>query len=162
MSSAADWGGFLSAEAAAAAALAGLVFVAVSINLPKILQYEGVSGRAAEALILLVGVLAACTVALAPHQTDPVLGFEVLVIGVSVWLCTSTLHVRSLGMRGRPWWWLATRVALCQIATLPFVVAGASLILGSRGAMYWFIPGCIFSFVAGMVSAWVLLVEILR
>jgi hypothetical protein len=37
--SAADWGGFAGAVAAATAALAGLLFVAVSINLRRILEY---------------------------------------------------------------------------------------------------------------------------
>jgi hypothetical protein len=34
--------------------------------------------------------------------------------------------------------------------------------MGAPGALYWLIPGLIFSFAAGIVGAWVLLVEIRR
>jgi modulator of FtsH protease len=56
-----DWHDFLLALAGAAGVLTGLVFVGVSINLEKIMSQPGfgLSGRAAEALILLVAVLTA-------------------------------------------------------------------------------------------------------
>jgi hypothetical protein len=41
------WAGFATAVAAATATLTGLLFVAVSINLQRILQYPNLSGRAA-------------------------------------------------------------------------------------------------------------------
>jgi len=66
----ATWTNFLSAEAGASAALAGLIFVAVSINIKKIIEYKGVPGRAAEALSLLIGVLLISTFGLAPNQSD--------------------------------------------------------------------------------------------
>jgi len=40
----ATWGNFLVAQAGAAAALTRLIFVAVSMNLPKILEYSGAVG----------------------------------------------------------------------------------------------------------------------
>jgi len=63
---------------------------------------------------------------------------------------------------GHPRAWLAYRVGLGQLATLPFCVAGLMLLLRSPTAVYWLVPGFVFSFVASMVSAWVLLVEIRR
>ena len=74
----AGWSNFLSAETGAAATLAGLIFVAVSINLSKILEYPGVPGRAAEALALLIGVLLSCTFGLAPNQPARVTGLRTL------------------------------------------------------------------------------------
>jgi hypothetical protein len=57
---------FFLAQAGAAGVLVGLVFVGVSINLEKILSDpgSGLTGRAAEALILLVAVLTASTLLL--------------------------------------------------------------------------------------------------
>jgi hypothetical protein len=156
------WSNFLVAEAGAAAALTGLIFVAVSINLAKILEYPGASGRAGEALTLLLGVLLICGLALVPNQPETVLGGELLAMGSFLWLTAIAAHVRFRRPPGHLWWWLALRVTLSQLATLPFCIAGAGLIFGWRGAMYWLVPGCIFSFVAGVLSAWVLLVEILR
>jgi hypothetical protein len=49
-----------------------------------------------------------------------------------------------------------------QSATLPFVVAGATLLAHAGGGLYWLVPGVVFSFLTGVANAWVLLVEILR
>jgi hypothetical protein len=157
----AGWSNFLSAETGAAATLAGLIFVAVSINLSKILEYPGVPGRAAEALALLIGVLLAGTFGLAPNQPEKLLGAEFLAVGGSLWLLTLTFHLGEL-RRKNPWWWLASRALLSQCATLSLCIAGLSLMVGHAEGMYWLIPGCVFSFVASITSAWVLLIEILR
>ena len=55
-----------------------------------------------------------------------------------------------------------SRMTLTIAATLPFVVAGAALILNRDGALYWTAGGVIVSIVAGVWNAWVLMVEILR
>lgn len=53
-------------------------------------------------------------------------------------------------------------IALAQLATVPFVLAGITLVLGTLGGLYWLVPGLIFSMTLGVATAWVLLVEILR
>jgi hypothetical protein len=161
----AAWSTFFATEAGAAAALAGLIFVSVSINIKKIIEYqsEGVAGRAAEALALLIGILLISTFGLAPNQSGKVLGVEILAVGILLWLMATVLLVRRLGVkRRRPWWWLASRSILSQCAALPFCFAGILLALGHAEGMYWLIPGCVFSFLASTISAWVLLIEILR
>ncbi len=40
--------------------------------------------------------------------------------------------------------------------------AGVLLLFGDEDGLYWLVPGFGLSFVAGTISAWVLLVEILR
>lgn len=158
----AAWTNFLVAEAGASAALAGLIFVAVSINVKKIIEYQGVAGRAAEALALLIGVLLISTFGLAPNQSEKLLGSEILAVGGLLWVMTVILQTGQLGARRRAWWWLATRALLCQCATVPFCIAGILLIRGNPDGMYWLIPGCVFTFLASTISAWVLLIEILR
>jgi hypothetical protein len=157
----ADWSNFLIAETGAAAALAGLIFVAVSINLSKIIEYQGVAGRAAEALALLIGVLFIGTFGLAPNQSGRILGSEFVAVGGLLWLMTVRFHVGQF-FRRQPWWWLASRALLCQVATLSFCIAGILLILGRPSGMYWLIPGCVVSFLSATTSAWVLLIEVLR
>jgi hypothetical protein len=161
----AAWSTFFATEAGAAAALAGLIFVSVSINVKKIIEYqsEGVAARAAEALALLIGVLLISTFGLAPNQSGKVLGVEILAVGFLLWLMATVFLVDRLGAkRRRPWWWLASRAFLAQCATIPFCVAGILLILARPDGIYWLIPGCVFSFLASTISAWVLLIEILR
>ena len=50
--SAAEWESLFVAEAGASAALAGLLVVALSINLERILKGSGLPGRAGEARVL--------------------------------------------------------------------------------------------------------------
>jgi hypothetical protein len=160
-----DWSNFLVAETGAAAALAGLIFVAVSLNLAKILEYPGVSGRAGEALCLLMGVVLVGTFGLAPNQSIKWLGIEVLSVGAVLWLITVTFHLLNIvrqSSKHRRWWWMPTRVLICQCATLSFCIAGILLIEGNPSGMKWLLPACIFSFIASTTSAWVLLVEINR
>ncbi len=82
-----EWHDFFLAQAGAAGVLTGLVFVGVSINLPKIVSDpgSGLPGRAAEALILLVGVLTASILLLVPGQGQLMVGAEVLVVGLATW-----------------------------------------------------------------------------
>jgi hypothetical protein len=163
VNAAAPWGSFLGAEAAAAAALAGLILVGVSINLSKVLAYPGVPDRALEALVILLGVVLVSTVALAPNLPNRTLGMALAVIGIAVWLVPTVLQIRVLLRRPtQPWWWLVQCAILCQLATVPFWVAGLSLVLGFPQGLYWLIPGCVFAFVASVASAWILLVEIVR
>jgi hypothetical protein len=76
------WGELLLAEAGASAALAGPLFVAISINLERILQGTGLPGRAGEAIVLLVAVLVVSTLGLVPGQSPTVLGAELLGAGL--------------------------------------------------------------------------------
>jgi hypothetical protein len=66
MTLAAEWANFFIAELGALAALTGFVVVAISINLPRILAYPWLPGRAGEALIGPVGAISATALILIP------------------------------------------------------------------------------------------------
>jgi hypothetical protein len=93
------WEELFLAEAGASAALAGLLFVAISINLTKILEVRGLVGRAGEAIVLLVAVLVVSTLVLVPDQARIALGSELLVTGLLAWSILVVIHVRAV--RGR-------------------------------------------------------------
>jgi len=156
------WENFFVAEVGASAALTGLLFVAVSINLGKILAHPQLPGRAGETLLILVGALAASTLGLVPGQSRVELGAELLVVGFVVWALPALRHLRTRSAPGEPAYWLRTRVLTHELATLPFVIAGGSLLAERGGGLYWLAPGMILAFAAGIVNAWVLLVEIQR
>jgi len=90
--SAAEWESLFVAEAGASAALAGLLFVALSINLERILKGTGLPGRAGEAIVLLLTVLVVSTFGLVPGQSPRVLGAEVLGFGLLPWLILIGIH----------------------------------------------------------------------
>ncbi len=159
----AEWNTLFAVQAGAAATLTGLVFVAFSLNQSRIMTYPGLPGRAAESLLQLMEVFLISTVALIPGQPHWILAVEFLVIGGVLWVAQMIGQIRYLRLRaGHPWRWFLYRAVLSQFSSVPFLVAGVTLLLGNPDALYWLVPGFVFSFVAGIVSAWVLLVEILR
>ena len=156
-----DWENFLVANAGAAAALAGLLFVSVSINISKILSYPSLPGRAIEAILLLFNVLVASMLGLIPQSSRP-LGAEILAASLFVWLVILSLQIRDVRRPGQRALWSATRIVTGQLGLLPMIAAGVSLLAERGGGLYWLAAGAIFSFGAALIDAWVLLVEILR
>jgi hypothetical protein len=71
-----DWNTFLAAQAGAAATLTGLVFVATSINLSRVISTPGLPGRAAESLLQLFTALIVATCALIPGQPLAAVGLD--------------------------------------------------------------------------------------
>jgi hypothetical protein len=158
-----DWNTLLAVEAGAAATLTGLVFVAFSINQTRIMAFPGLPGRAAESILQFLQVFLVATFALVPRQPDRILAIEFLTTGVIMWVAQIVVQIRYLKVRaGHPWSWFVYRAVLTQFATLPFCAAGIALLSGAPAALYWMVPGFAFSFIAGGVGAWVLMVEILR
>jgi hypothetical protein len=163
-----DWHDFFLAQAGAAGVLTGLVFVGVSINLEKILAdpNSGLPGRAAEALILLVAVLTASVLLLVPGQSTALIGVELLAVGLAAWGWIVAIQLRRLGywrtMRPDLRQAFVLRVALGQLATLPLVIAGVAVLTVGLGGLYWLVAGTVFSILAALSEAWVLLVEINR
>src|SRR3712207_2970309 len=82
-----EWNEFFLASASAAGVLTGLVFVGVSINLEKIMSTPryGLTGRALEALVLLIAVLVVTSLLLVPGQGMVLAGGEVLTVGMADW-----------------------------------------------------------------------------
>ncbi len=158
-----EWTAYLAVQAGAAATLTGLVFVAVSLNLSKIISFPGLSSRAGESLLQLLDVFFISSVALIPGQSPKLLGLEVFLIGFVSWVAQVTGQVRYFFNRaGHPLTWLTFRAIGAQLATLPFCIGGVEMIGSSPHSFYWLAVGFTFSFVAALFSAWVLLVEILR
>ena len=163
ISSTNDWSTYLSAQASASASLTGLVFVAVSINLTRVLSVPGLVGRAAESIIQLFGVFILSTVTLIPKQSFAALGLEILVLASIFWLLQTVLQMIYMRRRrGHPLRWLVSRLIQTQFASIPFFVSGILLMRGSSAGFYWSVPGFVFSLVSGVLNAWILLVEILR
>ncbi len=90
-----SWTNFFVAEVGASAALVGLLFVAVSINLTKIIQYPSLPGRAFEALTVLVVVLLVATLAHVPGQSTTALGIEVTSTAAVGWATTVFIQLAS-------------------------------------------------------------------
>jgi hypothetical protein len=152
------WHDFLVAEVGASAGLAGLPFVAVSINLSSILKYPHLPIRAIEALTTLLCVRVICSWALVPGQTRFTYGLEIGGTGIVAWIIQTTglIQTRKSGYEYFP------RFLFNLLPPVPYVVAGVMLVLHQPSAIYWIVPGTLLSLVAGVYCAWVLLIEIQR
>lgn len=130
------WHDFFVAEAGAAAALAGLLFVALSINIRPILALPPLTTRAGGALSLLANVLLVATVGLVPNQSSAVLATGILIISGSTWAGTLIAHLHRgfpTEYRGR---YIQALVVL-QLALVPFLIAGVTLLMEAGGGLYW-------------------------
>lgn len=159
----ASWTTFFSAQVSASAALAGLTFVAVSINLAQIVKQRQLVARAAKALLSLMGVLLASTLCLVPALAIPWLGWELVALGVVIWATITLTQFRA--SYKNPFVGMAPKIyfsLLAQVSVLPFLIGGVSLVCGRGGGLYWLAAGAIFSLIAALLDAWVLLIEIQR
>lgn len=157
-----EWADLFVATAGASAALAGLVFVAVSINIERILKFKGLPERALEAVLLLLGVLLVSVVGLIPGQSETALGAELLGIGLFLAAAIGRLPISYTGDEDEPRGYRPGRWSVRVAGIAPFLVAGVSVLIGSGGGLYWVVAGVVFAIAGAVVNAWVLLVEILR
>jgi hypothetical protein len=159
----ADWQTFFAAELGATAALTGLVVVAVSVNLGRIMAHPLLPGRALEALFSLMGAVLLSSLMLIPHQPARVLAVECVLVGVFSLFAPLRFQVQALrhstpNAEARPF----TRAVLACMVGVPFLIAGWVLWSGAAAGVYWAAAGVILSLLVGVIGAWVLLVEINR
>lgn len=159
----AGWENFFLAQVGASAALAGLVFVSVSISLPKILAQATLPRRAFQALAVLVQILITASLALVPGQPLMLLGIEILALGLAVWIMVAAFDLRLLrSASGEYRKRTALRMVLSELTAGLYVVAGIVLAIEGGQGFYWLVPAILLAFVVAMIDAWVLLVEINR
>jgi hypothetical protein len=163
----AGWDDFFMAQVGASAALAGLLFVGVSINMPKILSSPILPRRALQALVILLAILVVSSMLLVPSQSVALVGLEVLVTGAATWVIVSVLDVRTLRspvLVGTPYRRAyQTTVLLSQAAILPYLAGGVVMLAtGESWGLYLVVFAVILSFLKAISDAWVLLVEINR
>ena len=157
----AEWHELLVASAGAAAALAGLVFVAVSINVERILHLEGLPERALQTVLLLLGAVIVSLFGLIPQSTAA-LGVVLLATGLALTgFFAATSRTTLKDTRGHSGWLLSRLVATVP-GYVPYVVAGVSLLVEAGGGLRWLAAGIIGALIGAVVNAWELLVEILR
>ncbi len=161
------WGDLFLAAAGATAALSGLIFVGLSVNIRSVLQTEKregqnlLTGRAIEALAALLLVLLISLVALTPDIPRWALATFILLAGLG----SATSPVRALlasrqqASIGFP---LVLRLVTAAGLTVTLLLAGVTLASSHGGGLYWLPVAFVLAIVIAAINAWVLLVEVLR
>lgn len=157
------WTDFAVGVSGAAAALAGLLVVSISINVREIAGDAALAPRAASALGMLVTPLVTAICVLIPDQSRDALGVELLVVGVvSAFVLIRQSWPRDLAPHRTVRSWFIGQAMWVVITVVPLLVAGIGLLTTELGALYWLPLSVIGALIGGLLQAWVLLIEILR
>jgi hypothetical protein len=157
------WTDFSVAVVGASAALTGLLFVAVSINIDQILAIEALAGRALSTMILFVVPLVVGVLVLVPGQSATALGLELIATGAVAG--GGLLRINRPANRGElepRSSWVLIRLVPSVTITVFLILAGTGLIARAGGGLYWVAPAIVVAFVGGLATVWVLLVEVRR
>ncbi|WP_127792745.1 hypothetical protein [Agromyces sp. LHK192] len=160
------WSEFNVAMVGATAALAGLLIVAMSVNIATILQSPTLPARAAASIATLVLAIAVTGLALAPGLAAWVYGLIVLVAaaGTSVFELHAIRVIRhdSSAHGGTP----GERVAKSIAGVVPLVVylvGAVALLAGATALGLWSLAvATILAIASAILYAWIVLVEVLR
>ena len=159
----ADWQNFYVMTGGAAAALTGLLFVAMSLHAKAIMDNRFYSNRAIGTLTSLTSQLLLAGVVLIPGQSVTAIGVEVEAAA----LFFLGLTIRSILSRGPesgsvPTTRLRQAVELVggTIWLVLFNAAGVSLIVRGGGGFYWLAAVMFFMFAWNIYIAWVLITEV--
>jgi len=156
------WNEFFVATAGAAAALAGLIIVAMSVNIAKIIAIPSMPARAAATISSLVLIVVVAAAGLIPDQSALAFGVETLVLTALALGFAVDAAVRILREGYGPRGSLLVKSAVPVVQIVPFAIGGVMLVAGVDGGLVSVACGVILVFIGSVLSAWVLLVEILR
>jgi len=155
-----QWNNYFLMVGGGAAALAGLIFVAMSINLRVIIRNSTHRNRAINMLTGFTAIFMACSFELIGNQDPGVLGFEWLVL----WLIATVIFIRGYvkaigaGMSSVGLGW--PRLAGGTICYIGEVVGGILLILGRSEGLYIAAIATIVLFGFLISGAWLLMIGI--
>lgn len=162
MDALAEWKDFHVAMAGAAAALAGLVIVAASVNIERIVKAATLTSRLGAAIAVLVLAISVAGVGLIPGMEPVVFGWLVIA-GTAVAAVFQVEASRRIyadpspADRLRP-----LKVLAGALPLLAYLVGGVLVVVGMDAGLYVVAAGCLIAIASALLVSWVVLVEVLR
>lgn len=158
----AQWSNFNVAMAGASAALAGLVIVAASVNIDKIVRAGTLTARLAAAIATLVLALVASAAGLIPAITPLSYGLVIVVAAVGAgWF---QVHATRIIMRD-PDPAQRARIPKSILGLLPvaaYLTSAIMMLAGQPSSLLFAAAGCLLAIVSAILVSWIVLVEVLR
>lgn len=156
------WSEFNVAMLGAAAALAGLVIVAASVNIGDIVKAVSLTARLAAGISGLVLAIVASAIGLMPEISPPAYGVAILVVA----LASAVFPVqaaRRIAQNHDP----ANRMPALKsligfVAPAAYAIGAVLLLAGLPGGLVLFAVGALLAIAAALLISWVVLVEVLR
>jgi hypothetical protein len=155
----AAWLGFGEAVAAAAGALTGLLFVALSVKSAAMAASLSLRSRAAQTLVLFLTALLVALLLVAP-QPSAALGSELLAVAAGSGIALLILDRRAGHDTSQGVVRYIERFSPNTITAVLVGVAGVTFLVKAGGGLYWLIPATVASLVGGVVNAWLFLVNV--
>jgi modulator of FtsH protease len=157
------WHDFAAATVGAAGALAGLIIVAVSVNVKQIIAGSALPARAGATIASIAVILVSSMAMLIPSQRAEVLGIELVAFAAAALAFQVDAAVRMLRSHDGPRLALKIPTIVLGAGQLSGVLAGGILLIaGNPDGLFHVAAGFIVIFIVSIVNAWVLMVEILR
>jgi len=178
----ASWPEYFLAQAGAAAALTGLLFVALSFNLERIAADRTWLSRAGTGLIYLAEPVFVSLVALFPTRTGGPVAWTITGIGIAATIALIGLDPGTEGTRaaepaasgiltgfrrlfarpGHERLETQARLALTLAPSIATIIGAVLLLIAGPAAGYVLAAAGLISLSLGLLTAWILLVEVRR
>jgi hypothetical protein len=153
------WLGFGEAVAAVAGALAGLLFVALSVRSDAVSASRSLSSRAAQTLVLFMTSVLVAVLLVAP-QPSVALGTELLAVAAVSGTALVVLDRRAGHSTDKGAVRYIERFSPNMITAVLVGIAGLTFLVQAGGGLYWLIPAAAASLLGGVVNAWLFLVKV--
>ena len=156
------WNEFNLGILGAAAALAGLVIVAASVNIAEIVKSRSLTARLGAGIATLVLAITASALALFPGITLLVYGIAVLVAALGT--AAFAIHAaRTIADNTNPHnRYKALRATVNFLPTAVYATGSAMLIAGQPAGLVVIAVGAIVAIAVALMISWIVLVEVLR
>jgi len=156
----AGWSDFDVVAGGAAAALVGLLFVAVTMRIDAISRAPDLRSRAAQTLTLFVLALSVAVVMTVPAQPNWALGVELLAIAVLAAVTMLALNRRAEKVSHTdPIASLLDRFGPNATTVILIGAAGILAVTGVSWGVYLLVPAELAALIGGVISAWLFLTK---
>ncbi|WP_018333906.1 hypothetical protein [Actinomycetospora chiangmaiensis] len=157
----ARWVDFAVVAGGASAALTGLLFVAISINVDRVGRSISLRSRGGQTLVLFAVTLVVSIVLAVPDQGLTVFGVELLVLVVLAGSGLLVLDRRAKREARTPALARTLDLVSPNVATLVLIAAAAFVALsGHAWGVYLLVPSTVIAIVGGVANAWLFLTEV--